>query len=281
MKSMTGFARARKSFDGGSVEVTLGSINKRGQEIFVATPRELGGLEGKLYARMKTEFERGKVQLAVRLELKKTSGAVEKKIAEAKKICKGLKVPFAPDANAVLALLREGGNAGFDEKKVEAATLEAVTIAIAECRKTQLKEGAHLQKDFRARLKTIRELLARAEKLSGQTVALQRERLMKNLEQAGLAVETKDERVLKELALFADRVDIAEEITRLRGHLKAMDGLLAAKGSVGRQIEFLLQEFLREWNTLGNKSTQLELVQTALSAKNEVERLREQAANVE
>ena len=279
---MTGFGRTRKTTPEGAAEASLSSINKRGQEIFVNLPREFAGLEGEINELIKEAFERGKLQLTVRVETKKTksSTGLEKRVAELKAHCKKLGVRFDPNASLIYNLMKETSNESAPSAQLEKTITLAVKGAIVACQKAQAQEGARLQKDFEARLKTIDELRTEAEKLAPQSLPLQKERLIKNLAQSGLALDSNDERLLKELALFADRVDIAEELTRIKSHLTAMKKLIAGNGGIGRQMEFLIQELLREWNTLGNKSPQIELIKLALSAKNEIERMKEQAANI-
>jgi uncharacterized protein (TIGR00255 family) len=108
-----------------------------------------------------------------------------------------------------------------------------------------------------------------------------RDQLMQRLRQAGLELDISDERVLKEVALFADRCDVTEEITRMRSHLSQLKDLLRAKGEIGRKAEFLLQEIGREIHTIGSKANDLKISQHVIEFKNELERVKEQIANVE
>lgn len=283
MKSMTGFGRARALVKGVTVEAQLSSINKRGQEISVNLPRELAEMEAALQEKLQKAFERGKLQLNVRFQTsarKKTPADIKKDFALLKAACKELRVPFQADAELVLELMQASRPAETALPNLEKPLAAAVAAAIKNCQSAQAQEGARLLKDFKARFKKLASLKAQAATLAADALPHQRARLLKNLSNAGLDIDTQDERVLKELALFADRVDVTEELTRIDSHLKAADKLINSAGSIGRQMEFLLQELQREWNTLGNKSVQVPLVQTALAAKNEIERLREQAANV-
>ncbi len=283
MKSMTGFGRGRVAAKGVTVEAQLSSTNKRGQEISVNLPRELSDMEAALQEKLQKAFERGKLQLNVRLQIstqKKGDSDIQKDFLRLKAACKKLKVPFDADAELVLELMQASRPSDSTLPDLEKPVAAAVAAAIQNCLRGQAQEGARLLKDFKARFKKLAALKVQAAALAAQSLPHQRARLMKNLSNAGLNIDTQDERVLKELALFADRVDVTEELTRIDSHLKAADKLINSSGSIGRQMEFLLQEFQREWNTLGNKSVQVELVRTALEAKNEIERMREQAANV-
>ena len=108
-----------------------------------------------------------------------------------------------------------------------------------------------------------------------------REQLLKRLRDAGLDLDVNDERVLREIALFADRCDVTEEITRLRSHFEQFATLLKSDGEIGRKAEFLLQEIGREVNTIGSKANDLTIARAVIELKNELERVREQMANVE
>lgn len=283
MDSMTGFGRARKTLKGVAVDVQLSSVNKRGREISVNLPRELDELEPSVHEKLQKAFERGKLQLSVRVQTAKTSSTDEdlkKNFTRLKAACKKLEVPFDADARLMWEMMQSTRPAEVDAKELPRCVLEGVQEAIRACQRVQAAEGKRLMKDFAARLKKMHTLRDKAATLAKNSLELQRARLIKNLENAQLSIDPRDERILKELAIFADRADVAEELTRIGSHLKAAEKLIATPGSIGRQLEFLLQEFQREWNTLGNKSAQIELIQTALAAKNEIERLREQAANV-
>lgn len=284
---MTGFGRGKKADKQFSVEVEISSVNKRGLETFIALPRDLAAMEGKINEELKKNFERGKLSINIRVEYLNKSKNEEINIEtlklQLKKLraaCKAAKAEFDLDAELIWEMMSAQGSVRENNLASEETILGAVKLAIAQCIKEQTREGKTLEKDFAARIKKMRALKETAKKHSVESLPRQRERLLKNLANAGLNIDASDERVLKELAIFADRVDISEELTRIESHLLALEKLLKTSGAIGRPIEFLLQELLREWNTLGNKSVQVELVRTALEAKNEVERMREQAANV-
>jgi uncharacterized protein (TIGR00255 family) len=114
-----------------------------------------------------------------------------------------------------------------------------------------------------------------------QVPANYREQLMKRLREAGLELDLDDERVLREIALFADRSDVSEEITRLRSHFEQFTALLKSDGEIGRKAEFILQEIGREVNTIGSKANDVTIARSVIELKNELERVREQMANVE
>ncbi|MFH1496508.1 MAG: DUF1732 domain-containing protein, partial [Verrucomicrobiota bacterium] len=131
------------------------------------------------------------------------------------------------------------------------------------------------------RLETLSKHVHAIAERAPKVPANYREQLMKRLRDAGLELDLDDDRVLKEIALFADRCDIAEEITRLRSHLDQFTTLLKSDGEIGRKSEFILQEIGREVHTIGSKANDLELSRHVIELKNELERIKEQIANVE
>jgi uncharacterized protein (TIGR00255 family) len=143
------------------------------------------------------------------------------------------------------------------------------------------KEGEALLIDFLGRLEKLHAAVEAIAHRAPQISGTYKDLLLQRLRAAGLGLDVNDERVLKEVALFADRSDITEEITRLRHHLGQLKELLRADGEIGRKAEFILQEIGREIHTIGSKANDLAISQRVIEFKNELERIREQVANVE
>jgi uncharacterized protein (TIGR00255 family) len=143
------------------------------------------------------------------------------------------------------------------------------------------KEGEALLVDFIRRSESLHRQVETIAARAPEVPANYREQLMKRLREAGLELDLGDERVLREIALFADRCDVSEEITRLRSHFDQFATLLKSDGEIGRRGEFLLQEIGREVNTIGSKANDLTISRAVIELKNELERIREQMANVE
>jgi len=143
------------------------------------------------------------------------------------------------------------------------------------------KEGEALLVDFLSRVASLRRLVEAAAARAPLVVPAYRDQLLKRLREAGLDLDVGDERVLREIALFADRCDVSEEITRMRSHLDQFTTLLRSEGEIGRKAEFILQELGRETHTLGSKANDLAISRSVIELKNELERVREQMANVE
>jgi uncharacterized protein (TIGR00255 family) len=145
----------------------------------------------------------------------------------------------------------------------------------------RLAEGAALEKDFRERIEQLGAVVEIVSGLAEGVVAAYREKLLQRLKEAGMNELAEDERIIKEIALFADRCDISEELVRLRSHLKQFDELLCSDEPVGRTLDFLCQELFREINTVGSKANEVEITRHVVAFKTELERIREQVQNVE
>ncbi len=143
------------------------------------------------------------------------------------------------------------------------------------------REGEALLVDFLARLEILRRHVDAIAARAPAVPAAYREQLLQRLRQAELALDVNDERVLKEIALFADRCDVTEELTRLRSHFEQFTALVRSEAEIGRKSEFILQEIGREVNTIGSKANDLTISRAVIELKNELERVREQIANVE
>jgi uncharacterized protein (TIGR00255 family) len=143
------------------------------------------------------------------------------------------------------------------------------------------KEGEALLVDLLGRGEFLRRDVDTIAARAPQVAPAYRDQLMRRLREAGLELDLDDERVLREIALFADRCDISEEITRFRSHLEQLTALLRSEGEIGRKADFILQEMGREANTMGSKANDLAIARAVIELKNELERIREQLANVE
>jgi uncharacterized protein (TIGR00255 family) len=162
-----------------------------------------------------------------------------------------------------------------------AIVTETVGEALRGFAAMRAQEGESLLVDFLARLRLLKTHVEAIAARAPHVTANYRELLMQRLRQAGLELDVNDERVLKEIALFADRTDVTEELTRLRSHFDQFTGLLKSSGEIGRKAEFILQEIGREVNTIGSKANDLTISKAVIELKNELERVREQIANVE
>ena len=287
---MTGFGRGEAA--GWVVECA--SVNRKHLEVVLSLPRELAGgeLEGELRQRVQTRVARGRVQAQARMaspghaasaaRLDATMAAAYLEQARALGARLGVSGELAlPDLLRLPGVVQNGAEEVDPAWSDLGALKDALEMALTGMIAMRETEGAHLKADMTARLETVEGLLERIATLAPQVVEKQRGALRQRLAEAGLALPLDDERLVKEIALFADRCDISEEITRARSHLQQFRQSLATGGPVGRALDFLSQEFFREFNTMGAKANHAELAHLVVEAKTELEKLREQVQNVE
>jgi uncharacterized protein (TIGR00255 family) len=290
MKSMTGFGRATASLGAQTLTVQVSSVNRKTLDLTVKLPEEWESLEPQINDLVRKYAVRGKVH--VDLELSGANGEastpwdesaageiLEKLAAFAAK--QGVAFQPTPELLWQVANSQRKSStvpATESAQPVILATLEAALKAFVEMRG---KEGSALLTDFLARLAILQNHATAITERAPQVPKNYREQLLQRLRQAGLELDLNDDRVLKEIALFADRCDIAEELTRLRSHFEQFTTLLKSNGEIGRKSEFILQEMGREVHTIGSKANDLVISRNVIELKNELERVREQIANVE
>lgn len=290
MRSMTGYGRGSTLHGNYEISVEVRSLNRKNLDAIVTLPREWQALEGRILSALKERVERGRVVIHVQAQLATDRGeeafdsaSIAILVEEFRALSDSLKAPFTitPDLLLQLALYAKKNQNLPDPEVVEGILLEAFQSALASMVEMRESEGLILAADLKARAEVLRELIAAIEGYAEGTVARYRELLLQRLRQGMLDFDLEDERVLKEIALFADRCDITEEITRLKSHLDQLGQFLESAGPVGRRTDFLLQEMNREINTIGSKSNDIRISRQVIAFKNELERLREQVANIE
>ncbi|NCD22489.1 MAG: YicC family protein [Spartobacteria bacterium] len=293
LTSMTGRGVAAAAGRLARVEVELSSVNRKQLDVDVGLPRCLASFAAPVQQRVQSRLARGRVTgeiratwteaaqaSGVRVDLGLARAAVEALRAAAKK----LDLPDDLQASDLLAL---PGLVTLERSARDLETLwplvrQALDAALAKLQAMRKKEGAALGRDLRARLATLRklarEIAARAPGVAATYRANLLARIAAALPGSDLAA---DERLLKEVALFADKADVAEELVRLDSHFRQAEDLLKQGGVVGRALDFLVQEMGREINTVGSKANDAEIARRVVAAKAELERFREQVQNVE
>ncbi|HTJ78659.1 MAG TPA: YicC/YloC family endoribonuclease [Rariglobus sp.] len=290
MNSMTGYGRAATSLDQYTLTVQVSSVNRKTLDLTVALPEVWESLEPAVGELVRKFALRGKIHVDVELTGDRGAATVTWDEAAAAETFKRLAafaasrgVPFTPTPELLWQLLNTQRK-GVELPEAEAsrdvllATLEEALRGFAAMR---AKEGETLLVDFIKRLEILSRHVALVAERAPQVPAGYRDALHKRLRDAGLELDPADDRVLKEIALFADRCDISEELTRLRSHFDQFATLLKTGAEVGRKAEFILQEIGREVHTIGSKANDLTISQNVIELKNELERIREQIANVE
>ncbi len=287
VRSMTGFGLGSSETGRFAVRAEVRSVNNRNLRVTLRLPERLQALEPEFEKMLRDAMSRGTVTAAVTVD--DVSGdpgyvldtaAIEFYREALKKIEKG-KVPLA----VLVALPGAIRKKPVEEIPSEliAAAREAMQKAIRALVAAREAEGAFIWKDMTARCRTIGALVERVEARIPRMIEDYRRRLSDRLAKLlnGVGATITPEDVRKEVALFADRSDISEEITRLRSHLALMAKADKQDEPYGRKFEFVMQEMFREANTMGSKATDAEMVQDMLDIKSEIEKLREQALNVE
>jgi uncharacterized protein (TIGR00255 family) len=293
MKSMTGYGRGECARDGFKITVELGAVNRRQSEVSVNLPRELEMLEAPARDAINARIARGRVtaRIAVHAAEGKMSAQmhINRRLAQAyalelAKLAKELKIAGGVTLDQIV---RAPGVFQSDEELVEADTIwpvveKALHQALAALVKMREREGAHLSVDLTARISIMRKSVEKIRKQAPLTAENYRKQLLERIKSAGIEnIAPDDERLLKEVVLFADRSDISEELTRLQSHFQQFEDCRKSSDPVGRTLDFLAQEMNREINTIGSKANDAVISREVVTLKAELERFREQAQNVE
>jgi uncharacterized protein (TIGR00255 family) len=287
MNSMTGFGRGAAHFGSHAITVQVNSVNRRGLDLTMALPDAWDALESAVADAVRKVVVRGKVHVVIEassgVEAEWDEQAVAETLERLKSLAHARGVAFEPTAELLweIASAQSGGGRLGAAEQAWPAVEQALTAALRGLAAMRAKEGEALLVDFLGRLEKLHGHVEAIAQRAPQVAPAYRDQLMQRLRAADLDLDVSDDRVLKEVALFADRADVTEEITRLRSHLGQLRELLRSEGEVGRKAEFILQEIGREIHTIGSKANDLQISQRVIECKNELERVREQMANVE
>lgn len=291
LKSMTGFGTGRARAGEEEISVEVRAVNHKHLEVKVRLPRELSALEPAVLRAVRARCARGAVEVAVRRSTGTASGSVptvDPAMARAwrealRAVARAVDMADVPTTAQIAALpgvirMEEPlTDLGVAEGALDRALAEALE-AVAAMREG---EGRALEADLSARLGRVASLAAEVAELAPRTVEAYRARLHERLAELLKGAPVDEARLVQEVALFAERTDVAEEATRLQAHLAAFRGFLAASEPAGRRMDFLVQEMHREVNTTGSKSQSTEISTRIVDLKAELERIREQVQNVE
>ncbi|KFZ45143.1 hypothetical protein DS62_07860 [Smithella sp. SC_K08D17] len=291
IKSMTGYGRVETVQEGRNIIAEAKSVNHRFLEIFLRTPSALFPLETDFKKKISERFKRGRIEVSIRLE---GEGADVSKVNLNLEIARDyfnvlnrLKAEFNLEAPISLKTL-----AGFRDIFTPSLEVQLSPDFLNQVEKTFLEslamlsnmrqdEGLAMFQDMDMRLKAITEILETIKLRAPQVVIEYQKRLAERIKEltAGYALE--DARLNQEVAIMAERSDITEEIVRMHSHIGQFEELLQSEGTEGRKIDFLLQEMNREINTIGSKSSDVEITRQVIEVKSELGKLREQAQNIE
>ena len=294
--SMTGYANATSAVDADTgnagVNIELRSVNGRFLDLAFRLPDELRSLEPALRELLGTAFKRGKIELRLSTSrdadsawphptpdqlnrLGRLEGQVQGWLSKARPL----------SVNEALLWCRGAATT----ERLDEAALQAAREGIQGLREARAREGARLVDVLLDKLARLRELAAAAEPMVPAVVQRQQQRFLERWAEAlaasgaaqNFSADSMRERALNEATAYAIRIDVAEELARLRAHLEEIERLLKAGGEVGKRLDFLIQELQREANTLGSKSAALELTNVSVEMKVLVEQMREQVQNLE
>jgi uncharacterized protein (TIGR00255 family) len=288
---MTGYGRAEIVHAGRKFSVELNSVNRKQSDIVINLPRDLAELEPRIRQTINEQISRGRTNASVALHSSPNGArnlALDTELARSyHEAMRALQKELnAPGEITISTILQAPGVMRLPEQALDAeetwpAINRALRIALADLIKMREREGKHLAKDLIHRLKAIRKKLKEIGEFHPDVVKRYRSVLLDRIQKAGLPIASDDERLLKEISFFADRADVSEELTRLESHLAQFAHHLRSKEPVGRTLEFITQEMFRELNTLGAKGNDAAISQRVIACKAELEKIREQAQNLE
>lgn len=291
MNSMTGYGRGESSRDGAKFTVEISTVNRKQVELSLYLPRELDALESRVRDEINAKVARGRIATRVQFSPSSASKAQVK-------IDHSLAKEYVREYRTLVGELKLENQIGLDtilrapgvlqttedSLNVEGLWLSlrsAVRLSLRELMVMRAKEGTNLKKDLQKRINALQKAVKAVAKQAPKSAKRHRDALLDRLKQAGLDLKMDDERVLKEVALYADRIDITEELTRLESHFEQFADYAKSKAPVGRTLDFLSQEMNREVNTIGSKANDPIISRLVVTMKSELEKFREQVQNVE
>lgn len=290
---MTGFGRGEYATSVLIARVELSSINRKQAEVIVQMPRIYSELEAEIRKLALEKISRGRLTINIQLE-PATDASAELKIDTNKVLALQAEIKrlnALPEADLDLKLtpadilrfpdiLTTNDNT-VDIETAKEAILPALTAGLESFMTMRASEGGHLKQDTLDRLSELEEEAKQIAVYSPTVLKKYRENLHKRLQESGLEIDLTDDRILKEIGLFAEKCDISEELTRLDSHFIKFREYLDSDQPAGRSLDFLCQELNREFNTIGSKANDAQLAQHVVNSKTQLEKIREQIQNVE
>ena len=288
---MTGYGRAEETFQGCKITVELRSVNNRYLDCSVRIPRLYLFAEDGVKTRVQKTISRGKVDVFVtvdngggeQVQVKVNQPVADSYYAALTQLAQ--RYELAGDISVSLlsrfpeVLLAE--QAEEDTEAMAANIYAVLDRALADFDQMRTREGERMKADILTRADTIQEKVALVEERSPQTVADYRAKLEARMNEVLANTQIDPARILTEAAIFADKIAVDEETVRLRSHIAQLRDMLDKGGAVGRKLDFLIQEFNREANTIGSKCSDIDIARQVVDIKAEIEKIREQIQNIE
>ena len=291
IRSMTGYGSAKGTVEGLEITVELKSVNNRYLDTSVRLPRRSRVAEEALQSAVQSHISRGKVDVFISVD---SSAAGDMTVKVNEPLLRGYieairhiseEYSLANDMTA-LSVSRFPDVLSVEKKDLDAEAISAGICAIAEealrdFDAMRQREGAKLRDDVLSRLETIDRLVSAVETEAPKTVAEYRKRLEQKMQEVLGATGIDENRILAEAAIFADHIAVDEETVRLRSHMSQLTTMINGNSPTGRKIDFLIQEFNREANTIGSKCQNSQIAHVVVDLKSEIEKIREQIQNIE
>lgn len=291
VRSMTGFGRAKQQINGLDITIEIKSVNHRYFEFSARLPRVYNFLEDKIKSTLAGSISRGKVEVSVSVEDNSENATVVeinreyanayisalKLLSKEYKIKDDIKVSSFAGNSDVFKVRKQV----LEDQVIENAVLTVLKSALDNFIEMRTVEGERLVNDVKSRTAFILEKVEFIEKRSPETVKAYQERIEQKIKELLEDTAIDEQRILTEVAIFADKVAVAEETVRLRSHIKQFEDLLNSDEAVGRKLDFIVQEMNRETNTIGSKAQDIEIAHTVVDIKSEIEKIREQIQNME
>ena len=291
LKSMTGYGRVKVENDLREITVELRSVNHRYLDLNIKVPRIYGYLEEMVSKQAQAAIARGKVDIFVSVRAKEGAdirvspnmAVIQGYVDAIKKVSKTYGLS---DEATALSLLRlpdamEQSKEEADADQLKAEVSAVLDQALTEYNAMREKEGARLVEDVTYRAGLIAQSVDFVEQRSPDCVEEYRQRIAARMTEILDGTELAQQRILQEAALYADKVNVTEEIVRLRSHLAQLETMLKSPAAIGRKLDFLVQEMNRETNTIGSKANDFQIAKTVVDMKAEIEKIREQIQNLE
>ena len=291
IKSMTGYGSAKGTAQELEITVELKSVNNRYLDTSVRMPRSFLFAEDAVKSAVQSHISRGKVDVYISVD---SSGVEEMNVKVNEALLKGYMAAIShisaeyklPNDMSAMSVSRFPDVLEVEKKDVDS---DAISQAIASITEQALKdfddmrvrEGVKLREDVLKRLHTIEGLVATVEEKAPKTVEEYRNRLYQKMAEVLDTAGIDENRILAEAAIFADHIAVDEETVRLRSHMSQLETMMNGSSPIGRKIDFLIQEFNREANTIGSKCQNSEIAHTVVDLKSEIEKIREQIQNIE
>ncbi|WP_066318338.1 YicC/YloC family endoribonuclease [Bacillus sp. FJAT-29814] len=288
--SMTGFGRARAESESCTVNVEIKTVNHRFSEFNIRMPRQLLKIEDKIKKTLNQHIRRGRIEVYISLE---GQGVVSRKlqvdwnlIEEYFQFIKQAQNKYGIEGSVKLIdLLGRTDLVHIEESEAENEQLDGLVLAAVEeavtlLKKMRLAEGAELKKDLLDIIAQVEFLLAELQKFAPAVIQLYKDRLTKRMQEFANG-QVDETRLVTEVAVFSEKADINEEITRLKSHIGQFVQTLNEDGAIGRKLDFLVQEMNRETNTIGSKANDATIAKNVVEIKSLLEKLKEQVQNIE